>query len=164
MSGSTEEQELVNDLKQRFGSEVAETLIQRPRRVFITITSDALIEVMSYVSQKGYRHVSTITGLDLGQSLSVIYHLIEGNVVLSLKTVVPKSDPKLSTIVNIIPGAELYEREIHDMFGVVFQGHPDLSPLILPEKWPAGLYPLRKEWKVEAIKLELEKARVKNDV
>lgn len=159
MSASQKEEELVNDLKQGFGGKITETLIQRPRRVFITIMSDALTEIMSYVAQKGYRHVSTITGLDLGQSLGVIYHLIEGNVVLSLKTVVPKSDPKLSTIVKIIPGAELYEREIHDMFGVVFQGHPDLSPLILPEKWPPGLYPLRKEWKVEAIKAELEKVQ-----
>lgn len=157
MSRSTSEQELTTDLKQRFSDKVTETMIQRPRRVFMTITSDALTEIVSYVAQKGCRHVSTITGLDLGQSLGVIYHLIEGNVVLSLKTVVPKSDPKLSTIVNIIPGAELYEREIHDMFGVVFQGHPDLSPLILPEKWPTGLYPLRKEWKLEAIKAELEK-------
>jgi len=159
LSESTREQELVTDLKQRFNGKVTETLIQRPRRVFITITSDALTEIMSYVTQKGYRHVSTITGLDLGQNLGVIYHLVEANVVLSLRTVVPKSDPKLSTIVNMIPGAELYEREIHDMFGVVFQGHPDLSPLILPEKWPSGLYPLRKEWKVEAIKAELERTR-----
>ncbi len=77
--------------------------------------------------------------------------------VLSLKTSIPKNDPKLPTIVSIVPGAELYEREIHDMLGVIFEGHPDLSPLILPEKWPNGLYPLRKEWKVEAIKAELEK-------
>lgn len=159
MSTSPKEEELVNDLKQRFVGRVTETLIQRPRRIFITITSDALTEFVSYLAQKGYRHVSTITGLDLGQSLGVIYHLIEGNIVLSLKVAIPKGDPKLSTIVNIIPGAELYEREIHDMFGVVFQGHPDLSPLILPEKWPAGLYPLRKEWKVEAIKTELEKTQ-----
>ena len=156
---SAREQGLVDDMKQRFGSKVTEALVQRPRRVFMTIGSDTLTEAMWYVAQKGYRHVSTMTGLDLGQSLCVIYHLVEGDVVLSLKTVVPKSDPKLSTIVGIIPGAELYEREVHDMFGVIFEGHPDLSPLILPEKWPGGIYPLRKEWKVEAIKAELDKAQ-----
>ncbi|MCJ7506268.1 NADH-quinone oxidoreductase subunit C [Candidatus Bathyarchaeota archaeon] len=157
MSTLAKEQELVEDLKQRFGDKVTESLVQRSRRVFVTINSDSLTEVVTHVAQKGYRHVSTITGLDLGQAIGVIYHLVEGSVVLSLKTNVPKTDPKLPTIVNIILGAELYEREIHDMFGVVFEGHPDLSPLILPEKWPNGLYPLRKEWKVDAITAELDK-------
>lgn len=115
------------------------------------------MEITGYLAQNGYQHLSTITGVDLGQTLGVIYHLIGRNVVLSLKTSIPKNDPKLPTIVSIVPGAELYEREIHDMLGVIFEGHPDLSPLILPEKWPNGLYPLRKEWKVEAIKAELEK-------
>lgn len=159
MPDVAKEQELVDDLKQRFGDKVTEFLVQKQRRVFITVDSSSLTEIMKYVVDKGYRHVSTITGLDLGQTLGVIYHLIEGNVVLSLKTIVPKNDPKLSTIVGIVPGAELYEREIHDLFGVVFEGHPDLSPLILPEKWPSGLYPLRKEWKVETIKAELDKAK-----
>ena len=159
MSDITKEQELVDDLKQRFSDKITESLIQRQRRVFVTVDSSSLTEVMKYVAEKGYRHVSTITGLDLGQTLGVIYHLIEGNVVLSLKTTVSKNDPKLPTIVGVVPGAELYEREIHDMFGIVFEGHPDLSPLILPEKWPSGLYPLRKEWKVETIKTELDKAK-----
>lgn len=159
MSDITKEQELVDDLKQRFSDKITESLIQRQRRVFVTVDSSSLTEVMKYVAEKGYRHVSTITGLDLGQTLGVIYHLIEGNVVLSLKTTVSKNDPKLPTIVGTVPGAELYEREIHDMFGIVFEGHPDLSPLILPEKWPSGLYPLRKEWKVETIKTELDKAK-----
>ena len=157
MSATSRELELVEDLKLRFGDKVTESLIQRPRRVFIAVISDSLIEVMKYVAQRGYRHVSTITGLDLGQSLGVVYHLVEGSIVLSLKTSVPRDEPKLSTITHIIPGAELYEREIHDLFGIVFEGHPDLSPLVLPEKWPAGLHPLRKEWKVEAIKGELDK-------
>jgi NADH-quinone oxidoreductase subunit C len=159
LSDITKEQELVDDLKQRFSDKITESLIQRQRRVFVTVDSSSLTEVMKYVAEKGYRHVSTITGLDLGQTLGVIYHLIEGNVVLSLKTTVSKNDPKLPTIVGVVPGAELYEREIHDMFGIVFEGHPDLSPLILPEKWPSGLYPLRKEWKVETIKTELDKAK-----
>jgi len=159
LSDITKEQELVDDLKQRFSDKITESLIQRQRRVFVTVGSSSLTEVMKYVAEKGYRHVSTITGLDLGQTLGVIYHLIEGNVVLSLKTTVSKNDPKLPTIVGVVPGAELYEREIHDMFGIVFEGHPDLSPLILPEKWPSGLYPLRKEWKVETIKTELDKAK-----
>ena len=48
------------------------------------------------------------------------------------------------TITDIIPGALLYEREIHDLFGVKFEGHPNLEPLILPEDWPRDVHPMCK--------------------
>jgi len=56
----------------------------------------------------------------------------------------PLKNDVIPTITDIIPGALLYEREIHDLFGVKFEGHPNLEPLILPDDWPADNYPLRK--------------------
>jgi len=52
----------------------------------------------------------------------------------------------------LVPGAILYEREVHDLLGVVFDGHPDLSRLILPEDWPEDVYPLRKEYSPEELR------------
>jgi NADH-quinone oxidoreductase subunit C len=52
-------------------------------------------------------------------------------------------------VVSLLPGAVLYEREVHDLLGVVFDGHPSLERLILPDDWPEGVYPLRKDYKVE---------------
>jgi NADH-quinone oxidoreductase subunit C len=75
----------------------------------------------------------------------------------SLKVEVPVKQPVLPTITSIIPGAILYEREVHELLGVVFSGHPNLSPLILPEDWPDGVYPLRKEWTHEEIKKKLSR-------
>ena len=157
---TTREIKIVNELKEKFGSGIVESTVQRPRRIFVTINSDSLVEITRYLSQeKGFKHISTISGLDLGKELGVIYHLIEDNITLSLRTNVPKKDPKLPTIVKVIPGSVLYEREVHDLYGVRFTGHPDLSPLVLPEKWPSGVYPLRKEWKLEDIRSKLEKMR-----
>jgi len=72
-----------------------------------------------------------------------------------LKVEVPVKQPVLPTITPIVPGAILYEREVHELLGVVFSGHPNLSPLILPEDWPEGVYPLRKEWTHEEIKKKM---------
>ena len=69
----------------------------------------------------------------------------------SLKVEVPIKQPALPTITSIIPGAILYEREVHELLGVVFSGHPKLSSLVLPEDWPDGVYPLRKEWTSEEL-------------
>jgi len=56
-----------------------------------------------------------------------------------------RDEPEISTISGIIPGADWHERETHDFFGIVFTGHPDLSPLLLPED--ADFHPLRKDFK-----------------
>ena len=73
----------------------------------------------------------------------------KGSIELSLRITVEKKNPNVPTITDIIPGAILYEREVHDLFGVTFEGHPDLARLILPEKWPQDIYPLRKEYTLE---------------
>ncbi len=105
-----------------------------------------------------FTHISTINGVDVGDEIEVIYHLsLHGSTELSLKVRTPKDKPILPTITDIIPGATLYEREVHDLLGVTFEGHPDLSPLVLPEGWPADVYPLRKEWTIEKIEKEVAK-------
>lgn len=55
------------------------------------------------------------------------------------------------SLVSITPAAAWYEREIHDLFGIVPVGHPDLRPLVLHENWPEGLYPLRKDFRTEIL-------------
>ncbi len=61
-----------------------------------------------------------------------------------IRTRVPRSNPELPTISPIYPGANWHERETHDFFGIIFSGHPDLSPFLLPED--ADFHPLRKDY------------------
>ena len=93
--------------------------------------------------------ISTITGVDLGNEIELNYHMIcEGTVTLKIR--VPKEKPVTKTITDILPGANLYEREVFDLLGVTFEGHPNLERLLLPESWPQGDYPLRRDWKPPA--------------
>ncbi|MFH7321067.1 NADH-quinone oxidoreductase subunit C [Desulfurivibrio sp. D14AmB] len=61
-----------------------------------------------------------------------------------IRTRVPRHTPQLPTISQVYPGANWHERETHDFFGIVFEGHPDLSPFLLPED--ADFHPLRKDY------------------
>jgi NADH:ubiquinone oxidoreductase subunit C len=97
------------------------------------------------VESERFRHLSTITGIDAGSKIEVIYHLIREDLALSLKVKTSKKYPVLPTIVDLIPGAVLYEREVHELLGITFEGNPDLSPLLLPDDWPSDVYPLRKD-------------------
>ncbi|MCX8153241.1 MAG: NADH-quinone oxidoreductase subunit C, partial [Candidatus Bathyarchaeota archaeon] len=93
--------------------------------------------------------ISALTGLDLGEKIGLMYHLRTNEGIITIKTEVPKEHPKLPTITDLIPGANFHEREAADLFGVTFAGHPNLARLVLPEDWPEGLYPLRKDAKLD---------------
>ena len=148
------ENEIVEKLKSFLEENLVNVIIPRKRRIFVYIKRDALREAIEYlVKNLKFKHLSTITGVDLGERIEVIYHLShEGSIMLSAKLTVLKKNPNISTITDLIPGAVLYEREVHDLLGVNFKGHPDLSPLMLPEKWPEGVYPLRKEHKLKQLR------------
>jgi len=148
------ENEIVENLKDFLKENLVKATIPRKRRIFVYIKKNALKDVVEYLVKKlMFKHLSTITGVDLGEKIEVIYHLVyKGSITLSMKLTVSKKHPNVSTITDLIPGAVLYEREVHDLLGVKFEGHPDLSPLILPEQWPQGVYPLRKECKLEQLK------------
>ena len=97
--------------------------------------------------------VTAITGIDLGANIGVYYHMHTSNAFFTIKTEVPKENPKLQTIVDLHPGAAFSELEVADLLGVVFEGHPTSGHFVLSENWPQGVYPLRKDVKANEVKL-----------
>jgi len=102
-------------------------------------------------------HLMTITGLDLGQNLGIIYHFSKELDTIHVRTTVPKTKPEAVSIVDIVPGAILYEMELHDMFGIECIGNPwKDQKLLLPDEWPADLPPpLLKTTKADQIRRRL---------
>ncbi|MBS3784720.1 MAG: NADH-quinone oxidoreductase subunit C [Anaerolineae bacterium] len=88
-------------------------------------------------------HLSTITGQDRGTELELLYHFWHGQGI-TLQVTLPREDPCVSTLTGAIPGADFYEREVGEMLGVTFEGHPGPEHLLLPEDWESEP-PLRKE-------------------
>jgi NADH:ubiquinone oxidoreductase subunit C len=121
--------------------------IKRPHRVFLTIPRADLIKTVNILaSELNVQHLSTITARDTGAELEILYHFFVNGVVITVRTSCPRNDPTIDSIVGVFPGAILYERELHDILGIVPTGHPDLRRLVLPEDWEGG-FPLRKDWK-----------------
>ena len=142
----TNDEILQTKVQERFGGRLAVT-IARPNRTWITVSAEELPELAKWLKDElGYYHCSTITGLDSGEVLEALYHVTAGGGELTLRVAVPKTNPHLPTLTATWPGAILYERELQDMFGLVIDGHPDPRRYILPEDWPDGVYPLRKDY------------------
>jgi NADH-quinone oxidoreductase subunit C len=131
--------------------------LQNNYRPFIKISPIDLKEaVKQLVKDEEFTHIITITGIDIGSEVELIYHLSFGRSVLSLRTMVPKDNPTLPSIIDILPGASIYEREVRDLLGVEFDGNSDLTKLLLPDEWPKDVHPLKREWNYERLKKRLE--------
>jgi len=122
--------------------------LPRPRRIFIEVSLDKFMPVFAYLAKDmRFTHLCTITGLDEEERLGFIYHLAgEGGMMVNLKTSVPKSDPLIKSVTQYFPGAEIYERELVDLFGAKVEGLASGNRYPLTDDWPADQYPLRKDW------------------
>jgi NADH-quinone oxidoreductase subunit C len=85
---------------------------------------------------------------DAGFAVIVHLYSIERRLHLLVRTLLPREDPVLPTATGIFRGAGWAERETHEMFGVIFSGHPRLAPLLLPDGFEG--HPLRKEFALAA--------------
>jgi len=71
-----------------------------------------------------------------------------------LRVQVPESDPVVPTLFEVHPGTEALEREVFDMFGIAFEGHPDLTRILMPEDWIG--HPLRKDYAIGRIPVQFK--------
>ena len=108
--------------------------------------------VEEFLKSGKFRLLSTISGYESGENFYLVYHFVDTEGEVNVRTSVPKENPVLPSVSTVLPGSVLYEREIQDLLGVKFQGIIDGRRLILPEHWPEGVYPLRKDFKPEEAK------------
>lgn len=130
--------------KEAFGES---TLIADPARI---------VDLCRYLKDsETYIRLSGVTAVDLHPAdprFEVIYHLhsLERNHRLRLKCPVSGGNPEIDSVTGVWRGANWYEREVYDMFGVVFRNHPNLVRILMPIDWEG--YPLRKDYPVHGYK------------
>jgi NADH:ubiquinone oxidoreductase subunit C len=122
-------------------------------RLDIYIAPESLVESTRVIIAQGGWHLSAITGLDVPMSeesdgaIEVLYHFCKGAAVITLRLLVSYGMPEVASICGVIPSANLYERELIEMFGVLIDDTPVHGKLLLPDDWPDYVYPLRKSFK-----------------
>jgi Ni,Fe-hydrogenase III component G len=149
----TAERKAAAALTAKFSFLADKVRVQRPRRLWADVPAEHFTAVFEYATKEaGFVVLCTITGLDLGTSFGAIYHVArEDGMVLNLCTSVPKDTPVLATVTGQFPAAEMYEREMMDLLGMRIEGLPEGARYPLPDTWPAGQYPLRKDWTVDML-------------
>lgn len=145
----TSEEKIKQDLEAKFNDLKGAVIIQRPRRLFVDVPIGDFAAVFDYcVRQMNFSMVSTITGMDEGATLAVVYHLNqEGRSILSLRVHISRENPVIKTVTSYFPSADIYEREMEDLLGIKVDGLVPGNRYPLPDNWPQGEHPLRKDWK-----------------
>lgn len=136
----------------RFPQAVLETAEFRGEQTLV-LQPDSLVEVSTYLHKHlHYTLLETITAIDWPERVprfDVVYQLlsIPNQCFVRLKIRVGErreAHPAVPTVTEVWPGANWYEREIYDLFGVTFTGHPDLRRILMPSDWTT--HPLRKDY------------------
>ena len=139
--------------------EIKETLVElarsweerHGRRYYCDVAPENIVAAARALFEKCRLRLSTATAVDLRGSVEILYHFsvdAEGAVV-SLRVSLPKECLEVGSLAPFMKAAEWIEREIHEMLGVEFVGHPDPRRLLLSDVWPEGNYPLRREGEVQ---------------
>ena len=150
-------EEILHELSERFPDAIGRVVEKSAKRVYIDVIADAIVRIATYLFQDIGARFNIASGVDGRNHMEILYHFTveDINVVMSLRVTLPKTQLEIDSLTSVFTAAYWIEREIHEMLGINFIGHPNLSRLLLPEEWPEGVYPLRKdyqEWDPNAVR------------
>jgi NADH-quinone oxidoreductase subunit C len=139
-----------HELRDRNAESVLDTNFYRGRAE-LRVAPAHVIDVLTGLREKGYTFLASLHGVDYYPEeprLGVIYELLNMHEVdrISVNTRLHTDDPRIATATGLWPGAEFPEREVYDMFGVVFEGHPDMRRILMPEDFEG--FPQRRDFPV----------------
>lgn len=153
--------ELENILNTTIPKDLVEEVVKVEEGHFDIISpSEKAYDLMKILHKDaGIYHLSTISAYEKDNSFNVCYHIqhrIEDEVkeipINFIVTNIDKDNPKTPSMIDFFVAADYYERECYDFYGIYFNDHPFMERLILPEKWPDDVRPMKKEYSWEQIR------------
>ena len=129
------------------------------------VAREDLVDTVKALGDEGYHMCLDVTAVDYlshphrpEHRYVVVIHLLshEARQRIRLRVPVPEDDPTCPSLFSLHPGVEAMEREVFDMFGITFEGHPDLTRILMPEDWIG--HPLRKDYGIGAIPVQFKGA------
>jgi NADH-quinone oxidoreductase subunit C len=138
------------ELRDADGTSILDTEFHRGRAVLVANPEKVRL-VLEHLRSKGYKFLASLHGVDYYPQeprLGVLYEMLDRDTVdrISVKARVSTDTPRIDSVVDMFPGAEFPEREVYDMFGVVFDGHPDMRRILMPEDYEG--HPQRRDFPI----------------
>lgn len=143
--------EAVEQIKFALGDRLLSLRRPLSKRLYLEVGAEAILDTARILSNEFSARLQTASGVDAPREIEILYHwaLDQIGLVVTVRTRVDRDRPEIASITPICPAAEWIEREMWELLGISFQGHPDLRHLLLQDTWPQGKYPLRRDYRRE---------------
>ena len=150
-------EEILKDVKKKFKEDIIDVFDKSVKRVYIEIKPESIKRVANYIFRDLGARFNIASGVDVRSHMEIVYHFTieEINLLISIRVKLQKPNLEIDSLAPVFEGANWIEREMNELLGITFKGHPDMRRLLLAKEWPEGVYPLRRdyeEWDETAIR------------
>jgi NADH-quinone oxidoreductase subunit C len=145
-------QEIDNLLREKFGEAIRDAKLEGVPDPFLKVAPERIKDICLFLRDNdstAFDVLMCLSGVDYtGGKLGVVYHLhsMKWNHKIVLKLEVSVDHPHCQSVASVWRCADWHEREAYDMYGIIFEGHPDLRRILMPYDWEG--HPLRKDYQV----------------
>lgn len=133
-------------VRERLADKITQWREVSRRRIYLAIDKKDILEAARVLFLELGMRFATASGIDTPEGIEILYHFSfdENGEIYTLRVLLnDKKHPEVDSITPLIKGAEWIEREMWEMLGIQFRGHPNLKRLLLADDWPQGEHPLR---------------------
>lgn len=140
--------ELLARVKVGLGDKIFQWTEKSARRIYVEVKPEDVPETSRILFRELEARFSIATGVDTPGAIEVLYHWAfdQCGLMFTVRTKLNRDKPEIESIARICKGAEWIEREMWELLGITFRHHPDMRHLLLTDDWPAGSYPLRRDY------------------
>ena len=153
----------IESVRQEFGDQLVETIAFRDETTLV-VERARILDILAHLRDHAdlrfdrladltaidYLDAPTLAGIRSDVRFAIVYHLMSRRSVarLRVRALVSEDDPSIASVTGLFPMANWPEREVYDLMGISFDGHPDLKRILLPDDWDG--HPLRKDYPIGA--------------
>lgn len=140
---------IIEDFKNRCSQFIINLTQINSSKIYVDINPENLYECSKILYSDLDMRFITASGIEVPKGIEILYHFCHDKTgtIISLRVLIENKDkPSIKSLISIFKASSWIEREIHEMLGVNFEGHPNLKHLLLPEDTPNDKHPLRKNY------------------
>ncbi|MBD3276690.1 MAG: hypothetical protein GF388_00165 [Candidatus Aegiribacteria sp.] len=141
-------EEVLLDFTSRFHESILDLEDKSSTRVYVDIKPEDIVKVATYLFRNIGARFNIATGTHVPPKIEILYHFIieDINLLISLRVRLDQKNPRIDSIGKDIEALNWIERELSELLGIEFIGHPDPRRLLLADSWPEGVHPLRQDF------------------
>ena len=142
---------ILQKINERFGDRILKSDIKSAKRLYVDVYPKEIVDITRFLFKELGLRFNIASCVDDFDGIEILYHFAydPSAVIVTVRVIIKdKESPRIDTITTVTRSAWWIEREMHELFGVEFDGNVDLRPLLLPDDWPKGVYPMRKSFVV----------------